>query len=83
MVTVRFFARLRETLGESFLELPLDADTATLEALQSHLQQRGEIWRTALAESNLLRAVNHEMVHADVTLADGDEVAFYPPVTGG
>jgi sulfur-carrier protein len=83
VVTVRFFARLREAVGAGHLELPLGRDTATLDALQAHLQQRGEPWRAALAERNLLRAVNHEVVHTDVALAEGDEVAFYPPVTGG
>jgi molybdopterin synthase sulfur carrier subunit len=83
VLTVRFFARIRETVGESCLELPLSQESATLDNLQASLQQRGAPWRAALGESNLLRAVNRELAHGDVTLADGDEVAFYPPVTGG
>lgn len=83
MLRVRFFARIRETVGESQLELPLSAETATLDALQATLSARGEAWRDALAEANLVRAVNHEIAHGDQRLAEGDEVAFYPPVTGG
>lgn len=83
MLTIRFFARVRETLGADALELPLAENTATLDALQATLSQRGDAWRAALAEANLVRAVNHEVAHGDRPLADGDEVAFYPPVTGG
>lgn len=83
MLQVRFFARVREAVGRDHLELPLSADTATLDALQATLSNRGDAWRAALAEANLLRAVNHEVVHDNRELADGDEVAFYPPVTGG
>ncbi|WP_347136862.1 MoaD/ThiS family protein [Parahaliea mediterranea] len=80
---MRFFARIREVVGESQLELPLSAETATLDALQASLGTRGEAWRGALTEANLVRAVNHQVVHGNTPLAEGDEVAFYPPVTGG
>ncbi|TXS95645.1 molybdopterin synthase sulfur carrier subunit [Parahaliea maris] len=82
MICVRFFARVREALDTEELALS-EADVADLDALQDHLQQLGEPWRSVLAEPNLLRAVNHEVVHGNRALADGDEVAFYPPVTGG
>jgi molybdopterin synthase sulfur carrier subunit len=83
VVTVRLFARIREAVGESRLELPLSEETATLDALQASLRRRGDVWDKALSERNLLRAVNHELAHDNLALADGDEVAFYPPVTGG
>lgn len=82
MIRVRFFARVREALGTDELAFS-PADVADLDALQERLQQRGEPWRSVLDEPNLLRAVNHEVVHGNRALAEGDEVAFYPPVTGG
>lgn len=83
MLRIRFFARVREALGTDSLELALGEDTATLSALQATLGRRGEAWRATLAEANLVRAVNGEVTHGDRPLAEGDEVAFYPPVTGG
>ena len=83
MLQVLFFARVREALQTDALELPLNSDTHSLEALREHLCQRSGQWREILSEPNLLRAVNHAVVHGDQALKDGDEVAFYPPVTGG
>lgn len=79
MIRVLFFARVREALGIAELEL----EAADLDTLQRDLQARGEPFSSVLAESNLLTAVNHELVHGNRDLAPGDEVAFYPPVTGG
>ncbi|MBA6412355.1 molybdopterin converting factor subunit 1 [Parahaliea sp. F7430] len=83
MIQVRFFARVREALGEDSLQLAHSAEVASLDALHEHLCQRGAKWREVLSEVNLLRAVNHDVVHGDQALVAGDEVAFYPPVTGG
>jgi molybdopterin synthase sulfur carrier subunit len=52
--------------------------------LRSHLMQRGGAWQSAFAEKKLVRiAVNQEMVSAASPIKPGDEVAFFPPVTGG
>ena len=83
MLTVRFFARLRETLGCAELELSLDAHSQTVADVRRQLRGRGEAWAAALGEDNLIAAVNQEVVTDDATLADGDELAFFPPVTGG
>ncbi|MFT4521076.1 MAG: molybdopterin synthase sulfur carrier subunit, partial [Halioglobus sp.] len=40
-------------------------------------------WRAVLQQNNLIRAINQSVAHANCTLSDGDEVAFFPPVTGG
>ncbi|WP_116363926.1 MoaD/ThiS family protein [Parahaliea mediterranea] len=82
MIQVRFFARVREALGTDGLQLDA-SDAPDLDTLQAALLARGEPWATVLAEPNLLRAVNHEVAYGNVPLAAGDEVAFYPPVTGG
>lgn len=84
MITLRYFARLRETLGTGEEQLALPAGVSTLRALRAHLAQRGEAWAREMAEGrNLRAAVNQTIAAADVPVVDGDEVAFFPPVTGG
>ncbi|MGE0875775.1 MAG: molybdopterin converting factor subunit 1 [Burkholderiales bacterium] len=83
-VKVLFFAGLRERLGVSREDVDLPAGVATLGGLRAHLAARGEPWTGALAEGRLLRmAVNQDMAGADAAIKPGDEVAFFPPVTGG
>ena len=84
MITVLYFARLRETLGTGSEQLALPADVRDLEGLRAMLVARGGAWEKELAPSKPVRAaVNQSMAHGDAAVADGDEVAFFPPVTGG
>jgi sulfur-carrier protein len=84
MVRILYFAKLREDLGKSAEELDLPEDIATVAALRSHLMARGGAWATVLAQGKALRvAVNHDMADAATPIKAGDEVAFFPPVTGG
>ena len=84
MVTIVYFAGLREALGRASEQIALPADVGDLESLCALLRQRGGAWAEELAGSRPVRAaVNQEMAHADARIADGDEVAFFPPVTGG
>jgi molybdopterin synthase sulfur carrier subunit len=79
-----FFARLREDLGTNAEELALPADVGTVAALRSHLAARGGAWSTTLAEGKAIRvAVNQAMAQPGTPVKPGDEVAFFPPVTGG
>lgn len=75
-IHVRFFASLRERLGMAELELSLP-DDATV----------AQVWEQAAAAQSVpeqvLAARNMEYVELSATLRDGDEVAFFPPVTGG
>ena len=81
---LRFFASLRETLGVSSMAILVPAEVTTVGALRAHLRQRGGVWAEALAEHKVVRtACNQIMVDAEAPLADGCEVAFFPPVTGG
>ena len=83
-VTVLYFARLREALGRASETVSLPAGSQTVAALRAHLRSRGGAWETELAADKPVRAaVNQDMSQADTVLADGDEVAFFPPVTGG
>jgi sulfur-carrier protein len=83
-VQVLFFAALREQLGVGAEEVELPGDASTVGALLERLASRGEPWRNALAGGKLLRcAVNQDIASASARLQAGDEVAFFPPVTGG
>jgi len=83
MIHMRYFASLRERLGVDAEELEPTAG-ATVAELRAYLCTRGEPWQQALAEEQrILAAVNQEMARHDSPVADGDEVAFFPPVTGG
>jgi molybdopterin synthase sulfur carrier subunit len=83
-VRVLYFAGLREQVGSSSEELELPAGVSTLAGLRSHLVARGGVWQSALAETRLVRvAVNQQMAQAASAIRSGDEVAFFPPVTGG
>lgn len=82
-VKVLYFASLRETLGYSHETLTLPADIATLGDLRAHLARRGGVWEALGEGRNVRAAINQEMVGADVVVADRDEIAFFPPVTGG
>ena len=80
---ILYFATLREVLGTSGEDIALPAGVATVAALRDHLAARGDSWRKLIESKSLRAAVNQKMVAADAAIADGDEVAFFPPVTGG
>src|SRR5450432_2306730 len=83
-VTVLYFARLKEALGLSSERLVLPPSVGTVEGLREHLRARGGAWETELAAAKPVRvAVNQVMAVRDVRIDQGDEVAFFPPVTGG
>ena len=83
MVQLRYFASLRETLGVGNEAVALPEAVATVAGLQQWLQERGDPWREALADDHLLVAVNQEVSDRGVAISDGDEIAWFPPVTGG
>ncbi|HMM54891.1 MAG TPA: molybdopterin converting factor subunit 1 [Candidatus Desulfobacillus sp.] len=80
---VLYFASLRETLGQSSEQLALPAGVASVGQLHAHLLERGGAWQALAGTKNLRVAVNQDMATMDTPLRDGDEVAFFPPVTGG
>jgi molybdopterin synthase sulfur carrier subunit len=84
MVTLLYFASLRERVGRSREEAPLPAGTPTVAALVRELRSRDERYAEAFAPGKAWRvAVNQRMADAATPLQTGDEVAFFPPVTGG
>ncbi len=79
-----YFAWLRSKIGTGSEELTPPADVADVGALLDWLKRRGDGYADALADLTLVRvAVNQEYVGLDHPLAPGDEVALFPPVTGG
>lgn len=81
MIKVLFFAQVRELVGCDELSLPCDYVSA--DVLRAALSERDDKWALALESGKLLVAVNQTLVPLDTPLHDGDEVAFFPPVTGG
>ncbi|NHB91472.1 molybdopterin synthase sulfur carrier subunit [Photorhabdus cinerea] len=81
MIKVLFFAQIRELVGTDSLDL--DNSYTTVDSLRNTLISKGERWALALEDGKLLSAVNQSFVHGGHLLQDGDEVAFFPPVTGG
>lgn len=84
MIKIVYFASIREALGlgEESIELP--QEVSNVEQLSSWLQsERGDKWVKALGHPSTIIAVNQEMVTADCAIKSGDEIAFFPPVTGG
>ncbi|WP_392562936.1 MoaD/ThiS family protein [Orbus sturtevantii] len=81
MTRILFFAQTRELVGVSSLEL--DIDKMSIADLINHLSLNGENWHYALKEKTPLCAVNKQLVDKYYIVENQDEVAFFPPVTGG
>lgn len=83
-IELRFFASVREQLGVAQERVELPDTVATVGQVRQWLRERGGVWQEALADGRALRmAVDHAVARADTAVADGSEVAFFPPVTGG
>jgi molybdopterin synthase sulfur carrier subunit len=84
LITVLYFARLKESLNYSTEEIDLPADVNTIALLKLHLAKRGEAWANLFNGQQTIRAaINHALVENNAAIKNGDEVAFFPPVTGG
>ena len=86
-ITIKLFSALREALGESEFELDLvgmEAAASELDvaAIKAALSKRGAAWRDALNQPNVVHALNHKVVFTDALVSEGDELAFFPPMTG-
>ncbi len=81
-IQLLYFGALAEALGRSSETYTTTDKAMTLGGLRERLSQRGAPWQ-ALDNTNLHMAVNQTLCKAQTSLEDGDEVAFFPPVTGG
>lgn len=82
MIRLQYFARYRELLGVESESLPLTPALTSVRDLRDLLVARGAPW-TALGDGNLMCARNQDLCSLDEPLEDGDEIALFPPVTGG
>jgi molybdopterin converting factor subunit 1 len=84
MVRVLYLAWLRERAGRAEEHLTLPPGVATIGALAAWLRARDEAGAAVFSNPAVIRAaVNQRFAAPDAAIADGDEVAFFPPVTGG
>ena len=83
MLKILYFASLRETLGCGAESFDLPGNVGNVGDLLNVLTVRGGEWAKLGSVKNLRYAINQEMAQRDSPLKAGDEVAFFPPVTGG
>jgi molybdopterin synthase sulfur carrier subunit len=76
-ITVRYFANMRDRMGRAEESVSIDGDSVTVEALWNKVSPQQTL------PGNILIAVNMEYTNGSRVLKNGDEVAFFPPVTGG
>ena len=82
-VKLLYFASLREALGTNGEEIALPGAVSDVAGLKAFLAARGAAWQALTQSRSLRAAVNQQMAGPDSKISDGDEVAFFPPVTGG
>jgi sulfur-carrier protein len=84
MVRIVYLARLREAFGKSAETVDLPGEIGTVAALLAWLRARGGIWAHELALGRAVRvAVNHDVAEPTTAIQSDDEIALFPPVTGG
>ncbi len=83
MLKIVFFAALREKLNSNGLTLTLNEEFNKIDNIKRELCKLHPEWQHALIDNSVLCAVNHSMVDDNYAVKSGDEIAFFPPVTGG
>lgn len=83
MIKVVFFAALRDKLGCDAITVEQLSSIKTVADVKQHLCDSHPQWQTTFSQHSILCAVNHTMSDDDFIVKAGDEVAFFPPVTGG
>ncbi len=76
-ITVKFFASLKEQFEKPEMVIDLGSDQMTVKDVWKQVSQTEEM------PANVLSAINLEYAQAEEIVKEGDEVAFFPPVTGG
>ena len=82
-VKIVFFASLREAVGVDSVDLQIPGPSRVSALVTQLGDQYSAEWLEILTAENIRIAVNQDMINEDVDVIDGDEVAFFPPVTGG
>ena len=83
MIKILYFARLREQLQADSEQLEASPEITNVATLTDVLRARGDVWEEAFGGPTVMSAVNQEVANPSTAINDGDEVAYFPPVTGG
>ncbi len=83
MLTLLYFAKLRDELNCASEELQWQDNFRCINDIKFHLQQRQGQWANSFANANIVSALNQTVANGDTPINNGDEIAFFPPVTGG
>ena len=84
IIKILYFSRIKEAVNYSTEDIDLPADVSTITALKNYLSLRGDTWANLFNGKQVVRAaINHALVDDLAVIQAGDEVAFFPPVTGG
>jgi sulfur-carrier protein len=83
MILINYFASYRDRLNLGGEKIPLNDNLRSIEDVRQVLMARGEEWREVLGAGNLMCALNQELCQPSAAIEDFDEIAFFPPVTGG
>ncbi|WP_394174088.1 molybdopterin converting factor subunit 1 [Thalassotalea litorea] len=83
MIKVIFFAALRDKLDCDGLTIETTSEITCVADIKQYLCQKHPHWQPFFTEQSILSAVNHTMADESFAVTSGDEVAFFPPVTGG
>ncbi len=83
MINILYFARFREALNCDSEKFELQAQHERVADVVKSLSERGEVWQNTLNKGQVLIAINQAVANFDSAISDGDELAFFPPVTGG
>lgn len=81
MIQIRFFASLRERIGTTAINFEYSGEKTVADIKQQLIQKSENL--LLLKEQQVLCAVNQTLCEQDARVNDGDEIAFFPPVTGG
>ncbi|MEG3768590.1 molybdopterin converting factor subunit 1 [Alteromonas sp. 14N.309.X.WAT.G.H12] len=82
MIEIKTFAQVREITGEASVSLAIEQAQMTVADIKTVLKARSSSWQDVL-DDGVLCAVNQVLCDDSQPISDGDEVAFFPPVTGG
>ncbi|GAA6135810.1 molybdopterin synthase sulfur carrier subunit [Oceaniserpentilla sp. 4NH20-0058] len=82
MINILFFAQLKELFGQASVELNIETPCTVAQIKQSLIHNHSA-WAEQLNKPTIMCAVNQDMVADDHIVNANDEVAFFPPVTGG
>lgn len=81
-ISILYFASVKERMGISGESVAIEKGISGVDLINL-LIEKGEPWHTVFSDDKLLFAINQEIANLDDEISEGDEVAFFPPVTGG